>query len=716
MLLSGLTLASIPIIIYLIHRQRLKVIEWAAMQFLLEIVEEQKRFRIEELILLLLRVLMLLFLALAVARPALSSGAMASLIGNDGDALMILDSTFSMATRQGARTRYDAARERAQTVIDGLPQGFGISLINGSTRPDTVIGSYSTDHELVKQTVKSMKPTSLSGKPESMLQHAKKVLKDAKNASKSIFLISDFQREDWETPSEAVKSAIADLGKDNQLVFVPVGDAIDYNLSVAQLSLVQGAVREGQTAYFEARIENQSPEKASSVPVDFVIDGETVDSKSIDVPANQFARIFFSQAIAVAGPHRAILRIGEDANPADNTRYLAFDAHESLKVLAVLDQDPVPGTDKPTDFVELCLNPLSRRQNGSRALYQFTHISAQDLLAVDLSEYELIVMANVSEVSKVEAERLEEFAKNGGGILMFLGQNVDPEGYNAGLYRDGNGLFPWALAPEKMESESRDRPLVFRVTAPEHPVWDHIVEEAKNYMDTVRFYEAFGFVEGDPERGLTLATGKVQKQFEDSKAMPMIVEFKYASGRAIVVGTSADLSWNNFAARPAFVAFIQQAVKRLRMPRRGKRSYVAGDHAERRVEWKYAESEFQLLEPDDSRRSISALQDQEGYVVNIGEVSKAGFYRMTNSADAGDVREFTVNVDNREGNISTMGAEELKKVYSPLGVTVDNSADLSAAFQGIKTAADFSTYCLLIVLLCWIGENLLAHRIARRQQ
>ena len=65
-LLAGLGLISIPIIIHLLQKNRVKEMEWAAMQFLLEIVEEQnKKIQLEDLLLLLLRILFFTFLVLA---------------------------------------------------------------------------------------------------------------------------------------------------------------------------------------------------------------------------------------------------------------------------------------------------------------------------------------------------------------------------------------------------------------------------------------------------------------------------------------------------------------------------------------------------------------------------------------------------------------------------------------------------------------------------
>ena len=65
---------ALPIIIHFINRMRHTPMDWAAMEFLFDIVEEQKkRFQLEDLLLLLLRIGVILFLVLALARPVINS-------------------------------------------------------------------------------------------------------------------------------------------------------------------------------------------------------------------------------------------------------------------------------------------------------------------------------------------------------------------------------------------------------------------------------------------------------------------------------------------------------------------------------------------------------------------------------------------------------------------------------------------------------------------
>ena len=708
-LLSGLALVSIPIIIYLLHRHQVKEMEWAAMQFLQEIIEEQqKRLRLEDLLLLVLRVLMFVFLVLALARVGFKKGSV-PLLGDRGDALVVVDASYSMATKQGPRTRFDAARSKADAIIRELPKGHGVSLAKGSEQSETVLGGNLADHDLVRETVKEMQVTDFAGRPDKLVGYIREFTKKSPSVDQTVFLVSDFQEQDWGSPNDGLKSALTELCKKHTVVFVPVGDGSDANLFAADLTLLQGAVRVGQTAHFAGSVLNQGSEIAEDVPVELIVDGETIATRTLSVGPKQTAEVLFSHAITQLGQHRAVLKIGQDANPADNKTYLSFEAHDRLRVLAVVDQPPAEGIAKPTDFVELCLNPFRDGSEDPRALYNFVHIGMQELLAENLSEYELVLIADVNSVTTTEAKHLEAYVQAGGGVLFFMGNNVSPTLYNDNLHRNGEGLFPWPLIDAPIKNDDKKQPLLLSIQQADHPVWRHLVNGKKNYMDTVRFYKTLGFKVSESKRALSLATVAAT----DSEAAA-IAEFTLGTGKVIVVGSSADLSWNNFAACPTFVAFIQQALKRLRIPRLEDKQFHVGVPVTEQVTFEQSQSTCELINPQSEPRSISVLKEGNRYMLHLGVLGYAGVHTLRDSVTADD-REFSVNVNPHESRIVSMQTSELSKIYGPMGVVIDGSSDLSVAFAGIGAGSGLSNLCLLLAVLFWIGENLLAHRIARRQ-
>ena len=71
-MLAGLVAVSIPIIIHLLNRRKAELIDWGAMRFLLDsLAARNRRVRIEELLLMILRCMAIALLVLALARPFL---------------------------------------------------------------------------------------------------------------------------------------------------------------------------------------------------------------------------------------------------------------------------------------------------------------------------------------------------------------------------------------------------------------------------------------------------------------------------------------------------------------------------------------------------------------------------------------------------------------------------------------------------------------------
>ena len=70
-MLFGMTALAIPVIVHLLNRRRFKKLPWAAMRVLqVSLERNQRRMKVEDWILLLLRLAIVALLALALARPA----------------------------------------------------------------------------------------------------------------------------------------------------------------------------------------------------------------------------------------------------------------------------------------------------------------------------------------------------------------------------------------------------------------------------------------------------------------------------------------------------------------------------------------------------------------------------------------------------------------------------------------------------------------------
>ena len=151
-MLAGLVAVSVPIIIHLLNRRRFQKVVWAAMRFLkLSVEQNQRRMKIEDLILLLLRCLLLALLAVALARPAILSNTSEHFGQSKVTGIIILDNSYSMGVSDGNLTRFEKGRKAAEQALDSMPIGSATAVFLASDIVQGVIPEPTFDMNLARR-------------------------------------------------------------------------------------------------------------------------------------------------------------------------------------------------------------------------------------------------------------------------------------------------------------------------------------------------------------------------------------------------------------------------------------------------------------------------------------------------------------------------------------------------------------------------------------
>jgi hypothetical protein len=114
LMLWGLGAGGIPILIHLLHRRKFKTVQWAAMRFLLAATKKQsRRLKLEQLILLIVRTLIVVFIALAFARPTAET--LGEYFQSEGPRhrIVVIDATYSMGYAPSGKTRLNCGSGKA---------------------------------------------------------------------------------------------------------------------------------------------------------------------------------------------------------------------------------------------------------------------------------------------------------------------------------------------------------------------------------------------------------------------------------------------------------------------------------------------------------------------------------------------------------------------------------------------------------------------------
>ena len=461
---AGLVAAAGPVIIHLLNRRRYRVTQWAAMEFLLEAVQRNRRIlRLRDLALLLLRTAAIALFGLALARPMFSSADSAADDSQPVHAVLAIDNSLSMGYEQLDRTLLGEAKSRAKEFVASLPEGSRVSVLplagsSGLAASDAYRTKEDARDALDRIEVVDRSATA-AGAIEAGLE-ARARTPEFKDATRLVFL-GDQQAIDW--PADGSTFAGQDL-PELQVVSI-AADAPD-NTWIDSFAVQDGLADIETSALLTAIVRHEGPPR-DHVQVTLTIDGVDVASETIDLVAGQAREVTFRRRFDLAvEPGKpafvpAKVSLPPDRLPADDERWLIVPVVAALPVVFVdqygADEDPKRNRLGETRHLRRLLAPITSRDDAARQLVEIKHVSIDKVDRALLEDARLVVVAGVaSPESSVGA--LRDFVRQGGQLLIVAGGDFDPGAWNQAAWLDGAGILPAPLKPQLFGKTPEESP------------------------------------------------------------------------------------------------------------------------------------------------------------------------------------------------------------------------------------------------------------------
>ena len=436
----------IPVLVHLIHRRKAKVVPFSTLRFLrISVQKTRRRKYIEDMSLLILRVLLLVLLAAGLARPAISS--LASLWGGGKTAAIaiVLDNSASMAVVDGGRPRFDTARQAAEQVLARLREGDQVALLPTGGPPGPELGRLFRTHETVRQALDQCRPSYERADLAARIQQARDLLTKADAPSKEIYVLTDNQTLSWEGLKEQTQDDEPKKAKGPApapVVVVNVDREPAPNVALQTIALSSPAPVAGVP--FQAAVEVINTSTVSQQKhLELQVDGarEAV-SPDLSLPPGATLKYEFRFTLEREGVHRGEVRLVEDdASPLDNRLFFALSVDQQIPLAIVKSRrDEVPQADDAF-YLERAFAP-----GGSvSGAFRTTTLTPQSLVTDDLSNQNVIFCVNLPALTPPAAEKLLAYARGGGHVVWVCGQNVQPDAYNAMNALGQGQLLPAAL-------------------------------------------------------------------------------------------------------------------------------------------------------------------------------------------------------------------------------------------------------------------------------
>ena len=520
--LAGAVAAAIPIALHLFHRRAEPVVDFAAMRYLRGApVEQSRRRRVREFVLLALRVAALALMAFAFARPYFAS---ASAALADGATVVLVDTSASVT----APGQFERVRSRAADVIRRAPVTRAVAVLSFAHTAD-LVSPLAADRSLALAAVSALQPGGGATRYAAALRRAGEELAGRPGR---IVVVTDLQASGWPAGTD-------DAVPDNVAVEIEPVASPPGNLALTSLRI------DGDDAI--AGVSNYSAD-AATAQVAFAAGQRRFGAVSLTVPAMGSAEARLPLAGMVPGPLTAT--IGDAGGyAADNVRYAVADGDAGIFVLAV------SASGHPADslYLERALTIA-----GGAGGFQFRSIAAAALASLDEATFggvDVIAVLGSRGLDQRGRQRLAQFVEAGGGMLVAAGPDVEPDILTQG--------------PAKVVATGwQARDAVVTNFAPDdsrHPVFR--LFGGAGTLSNVTFTRSALLKAG--------AAGTVIARYTDGT--PALIEERTGKGRVLLLASDLNYRWNDFPLQPSFVPFVHETVRYLAASRATRTEYVVGE-------------------------------------------------------------------------------------------------------------------------------------------
>ena len=693
-MLFALGAAAIPVIVHLFHFRRPRKVDFSSLTFVRELQKTtMQRVRLRQWLLLALRLLAIVCLVAAFARPSLT-GQVAGAVGGAArsSAALVIDNSLSMTLRDAEGEYLRQAKDIASGLIrefEGRDEIFLQTTAGGDVPRGPLSPAAAID--IVEDIRASAAGVSLT----EAVASAAEALEEAAHPNREVYIVTDMQAP---ALADTVRAA---QEEDIRAYLLPVGGRAQANVAVVDVRIDSRILEAGQPVRLSATLVNYADEPVEGYVASVFLEGRRLAQATSDIPPREPTEVSFTITPPGSGWLSGVVQIEGDVYPFDDQRYFTLHVPERRRILIVR------GEGENTGFLELALSPELAR---GRVAFDVAVIPETGLAATGPEGYDAVVVAGAQTLSSGETEVLARYVAGGGGLLLSPSSAGQEEGqeYNALLEAVGGGR----ISGFNGSLGSQTRIASFERVELEHPLFEGVFQpEAEGDAPDVERPEIWFAARYEPE-----GAGE-QSIIRLSNGDPFLQEIRHERGVVLLLAVAPDARWSELPVRGLFIPLMYRSLYYLSAYESiSGEQFPAARPAELRIARPPGEALLRLAGPDGTEYVPEQRDLFDAALLMLDEeaVERSGVYDVY----AGDeiVRRIAFNVDERESDMLVLEDKEARRRLTGLvGAPVEiittggrSAGDVVEAVAEQRTGRELWKAFLLLALLFLAAEMAVA--------
>ncbi len=389
--LWGLLAVLIPVAVHLFNFRRYRKVYFSNVDLLSELQTESRRqHRLRQWLVLVARVLAIVFLVLAFARPTTTPRTPRASLNGNAVVSIYVDNSFSMESASADGSQLDMALQKAREVAASYSLETRFQLLTNDMGGDEMRW---LNRDEFADALEAVEPSAASRLMSEVAARQGDFMRQSGAATRHAYIISDFQQ------------SVADLDAlpaDSSALFtlVPLAGVEADNVYIDSLRLDAPAYFIGGSVNVEVTLRNCGSRAVEKVPVKLYVDGRERALATLDLAADATGTATLRFSIDRAGWLDGRVEIEDYPVTFDDSYHFTLLAGEPIAMLEVDGMQP---------------NTALRRlfEHDSAVMYR-----CERHLPSSIENYHFIVLNEVASLTSGEVQQLAEWVSAGGSLLV----------------------------------------------------------------------------------------------------------------------------------------------------------------------------------------------------------------------------------------------------------------------------------------------------------
>jgi len=696
---------SVPIVIHLLNRIRPRPVKWAAMELLQKSMRVRSRqIRLEDILLLIMRCIAICLLALAMSRPTITAQSAASFgIGRQTTGVVIaVDGSFSMERKPTANSRFDRALNYINEIPKVLKPGDVTSLVLMGNRPRIVLRNAIYDDLRFENAVNNLQTLQEGLNLELCLEQISSLIGEMKTSVRECYILTDAQKITWGNLSDKSMKTLQDIASQAKLFILTAEHDGDSNISLKDFKFVSGSLRQNSWVRYVAQIWNAGSQPQENIEVILLDDEKPLDKRMVSkIEPGEIKSVPLFANFNESGNIKLTAQLSWDPLVVDNSRYLVSHVNDNVRILCVDGVSSNQPYQSETDYIKTALVP---KEDGISSSLSVETLYWTDSWSQQLSDYDIVMLANLPDITPDQTEGLYNFLQTGKGLIIFLGNQVNPQKFNNTMQLGQISLMPGNLL-EIVQPQTEEGWSV-EITSPDHPLANGLKGLPEDLLNQARLYQLFKVTPQPDTQEILKVVGE---------EIPFLIEKKMGAGKVLLFTSTADRDWTNLPIHPAYPILLHEAITYLTM-KAYERPILVGEPMVAPLPSQTEQTDVTLRDSTGKEIFLQAGEREGRKIVRYELTDSSGFYELDPGVED-ELLFWAVNIDPSESSVKILKEDELKKSLTGVQVQIlTEYENLLAAIQRSRVGRELWPIFVILSLGILFSEGYLAHRFSKRSK